>query len=546
MPPLPPWPAHVIDATGRIRPPIGTERPSDRIMDKTIERDDTDLTDGTALDDVAPASGASQRMMLIALVPIMIGAVLRLAVYLDALPFRVDELRLAANLFERSFAELTRPLDHAQTAPIGYLWLQKLALLLPGSRELTLRLISLVAGIASLYLFYVVGRRVTRPLGMLFALTLMALSPILLLRSSDLKQYSLDGMLTIAMVALALPLLERYRRRRMIWLGVFGAAALLLSHSALFVAGSTALTLVFFGWTGHHRSLTRAALVTGAAWGALALVIYVIHVHDMQANPAVTAWFAPDFMPLPRSFADLLWFARAFDDLFASAGITQVGIAAILFLLGLRALVPDRWPLLSMLVLPIVLALLASALQRYPFTGRLLTFAVPLVLLLTAIGFQALTESLVRYRWLVAGLAALILFVAMADQARRLPRWSGGRYDMVRILEHTKRHARPDDVILVSGAIRFPYDYYAGQQGITNETHFVELPVAEGDTVAGLDLDRLEGRRAWVVMPHSHIISRGRSGDPRPATRATLDTLATWLDVVRGANVSISLYEFDR
>jgi hypothetical protein len=516
-------------------------------MDETHEHDDALSAHEFADRDDAASPWSPQRLtILFAVILIMIGAVLRLAVYLDALPFRVDELRVATNLFERSFAELVRPLDYNQSAPIGYLWLLKLATYVPVSGELALRFLSLAAGIVSLYLFYVVGRRLALSSGMLFALLIMALSPILLLRSADLKQYSFDGMVSLAVLAVALPLLGDIDRRQMVWLGVVGVLALFLSHAALFVVIGVGITLIAVGLLRQNSALTRGMLVVGAIWVLVLILLWAINLRHLHAKGSVAIWFSPDFMPLlPSSAGDIIWYLRAFTSLFAAAGITEISIAAILFLLGLRGLLPRNWPWVSMLLLPIFLAAIASGLHRYPFTGRLLTFAVPLVLLMVGVGFQCLADSLTRYRWVICGLLVLIFLATLADHVRRLPRWSGGRYDLVRVLEHAARNAEPDDVMLVAGPLRFPYAYYARRQGITIETQYVELPIAVGDSLRGLDAAAVEGRRAWVVIPHSYIVSRGRSGDPRPATRFAMDELASWQEVVRGRNVTVSLYEFD-
>src|ERR1700676_4128580 len=72
---------------------------------------------------------------------IIFGVILRVWLYLDNSPFWTDEAQLALNIRDRSFWGLTHHLDYCQAAPLGFLWLEKLAFNTLGSREFSLRLV---------------------------------------------------------------------------------------------------------------------------------------------------------------------------------------------------------------------------------------------------------------------------------------------------------------------------------------------------------------------------------------------------------------------
>jgi uncharacterized membrane protein len=105
----------------------------------------------------------------------------------------LDETLLAANLVSRDFSQLTQaPLDFDQNAPIGFLWVTRLFIVLFGSHEMILRLFPLVCGIASLFVFRIVAQHFLRPAGVLVGLACLAFAVPLVYHSVEVKQYSLS------------------------------------------------------------------------------------------------------------------------------------------------------------------------------------------------------------------------------------------------------------------------------------------------------------------------------------------------------------------
>ena len=85
---------------------------------------------------------------------LLTGMLLRIRQYLTGRSLWVDEAMLALNIVERDFAGMFKPLDYDQGAPLGFLLVEKVFNLLLGKHELALRLFPLLAGLASLGLFY--------------------------------------------------------------------------------------------------------------------------------------------------------------------------------------------------------------------------------------------------------------------------------------------------------------------------------------------------------------------------------------------------------
>jgi asparagine N-glycosylation enzyme membrane subunit Stt3 len=69
---------------------------------------------------------------------------------------------LALNIVNRGFADLFKPLEYDQGAPIGFLLVEKIFNLFLGRNEYALRLFPLILGLLSLWLFYLLLKRFTR------------------------------------------------------------------------------------------------------------------------------------------------------------------------------------------------------------------------------------------------------------------------------------------------------------------------------------------------------------------------------------------------
>ena len=202
-----------------------------------------------------------------------LGVILRLVQYLRNRSLWLDEAQLALNITHRSYAGLLRPLDYHQGAPVGFLLLEKMAIRSLGGSEYALRLLPLVAGLVSLFLFYKMAKESIRPGAVPIAVGLFVISPSLIYYSSEVKQYSTD--VACALVIYSIALVGRpseWSTYRITALGLVGAAATWISHPSVFVlagigATAAAVFLVRKQWEALARfSLLACALSTCPAF----------------------------------------------------------------------------------------------------------------------------------------------------------------------------------------------------------------------------------------------------------------------------------------
>ena len=82
-----------------------------------------------------------------------------------ARPLWVDEEMLALNVRDRTFTELLGPLWLDQAAPLGWLALERTALLTFGLTERAMRLLPVLFGVSTLLTCLWIGRRWMTPVG---------------------------------------------------------------------------------------------------------------------------------------------------------------------------------------------------------------------------------------------------------------------------------------------------------------------------------------------------------------------------------------------
>jgi predicted membrane-bound mannosyltransferase len=129
--------------------------------------------------------------------------------YALVFPMWGDEWMLAVNFHDRGLLELLEPLDYGQVAPPGFLWLELAASKLLGFSEPALRLVPFLAGAAAVLLFWWACRKLLDRRAALMAIAVFAASFYPLRYAVEVKPYSLDLLLALAIILAAWGVYER-------------------------------------------------------------------------------------------------------------------------------------------------------------------------------------------------------------------------------------------------------------------------------------------------------------------------------------------------
>jgi hypothetical protein len=336
----------------------------------------------------APSAPNDRRNIpsLIAAIAIVVGIALRVVEFARNRPLWLDEAMLSLNIATRSFVDLARPLDYDQSAPVAYLWIERLAVNLGGVNEIALRALPFLAGLALVPLVWLVARRLAGATTATLAAVLAALSLSLITFSAEAKQYGVDPLATVLIVWLASRVARAPGdRRRWTQLVAGGVAGLLLSQPAIFTLGGVACAMAVDPAVGRNATARRYALVAATLWGLTFAVLYLA-LYSATAHNAYMRGFwegtfldprAPDFALRARMFA----IAALSSPTLAGQTAGCEWAMAIAWVAGVWALWRRRRGAAVMVAAPLVLATLACAVGRYAVMDRLFLFAVPLTLI---------------------------------------------------------------------------------------------------------------------------------------------------------------------
>ena len=480
---------------------------------------------------------------------ILSGMILRLRQYLTGRSLWVDEAMLALNIVERDFAGMFQPLDYDQGAPLGFLLVEKLFNLILGKHEFALRFFPLLVGLASLWLFYLLLKRLTSGPGLLVPLALFAFNPRLIYYSSEVKQYILDVALTILLLLVAAPAFQPVPRKKdFAWLGLAGMVALWFSHPALFVLAGIGLALVIMALKRRDYSSLRSIMGIGALWLLNIAFLYVLILKDLSQNAYMREYWQGAFLPVPL-WSDPGWFTRSLSENIGLQFGVPYAVFVVFFLMlvgGVMLWFHQRGVAIAIGSILLV-TLIAAALQLYPVFERMILFLVPIGLLLLGKAVEALHQRVQRFSvpgWLsVLFLAGYLLYGPLAASSQNFiePKY----FEHIRPSMATLRDAWKDgDALYVSNGALPAFRFYAPFYGLETISYEYGKRDDYKNTKAILSqLDSLKGQpRTWILL--SHVYQKDNFNE-REYVLNYLDEIGEKKREFRVPGTSVFLYLYD-
>lgn len=345
--------------------------------------------------------------------------------------------------YVRGEQEVTPPLFFAFT------WFAQLF----GNSPEIFRIVSLLAGLATIPLTYVLGQMTVGRRAALLGSFLVAISPFLVFYSAESRPY---GLMVFFLLVSSIALVMALRENRIAWWALFAvasAATMYTHYTGLFVlAGQFAWALAFF--PGHRKAL----LLAGSSAAILFLPWLGEYRADSQSNGAniIGAIVPFEFRNIPRTLAG--WsFDHPIGEFLSVPGVVfeyllAAGILMALISLLARATESRDWSPGKMVLLPVVI-LLSAPVGTVLFS----TFSVSVFLqrnqASSTIGLALVVAALVMapgrraVRWIATGLILLVLGVGTILSLERDNR----RLDYEGAIEYVIEQS-PGDAVIVDAA----------------------------------------------------------------------------------------------
>ena len=474
-----------------------------------------------------------------------------------------DESALIRNILERSFAGLLLPLEDDQSAPLAWLWAQKaLAGLMPDF-ELALRLLPLASGVVALIVFAWFCVRFLSRLDAAFAITALALMPTYLLYAGEVKQYMTDLLFSAVLLLLAFRALEA---RQGSWhntlaLALTGVIAVLFSNPAAFVLGGVG-TAIFLHSLNERRlrdaiTIAGIALVWLAVFAALTLYLYG---QQPEAVTVMRGYWQRLFAPVPpTSPKDIFWYYKAllapaesalyYGRVYEPGQVAGVALATLVFIWGAYEIARKQPFHAIVLLLPLILALLASALQVYPFGSRFLMFAAPQILVCIAVGCGRLYAAPGVPRPVAATAPVLLLALPLAVAAFEYARADGKPFeaaDSQAAMQALAANHRPGEAIYVYSECLPDFRLQRERYGLGDAKVLAGHHAPDDLAYFFHDVERMRQHRQIWLLYCAHI-HRDISKIHFQSLELVLKGYGTQKQVMGDLkrNWSVALYEFD-
>ncbi len=523
------------------------------------------------------------------------GTAIRLIQYFNNRSLWFDEVNLALNMVNRSYGELTQTLDHNQAAPLGFLWVEKLATQIFGNNEYALRLFPLVSNLVAFGVFYRLVYRYASPLAAPMAIALFAFGRYTLYFATELKQYSSDIAIALILFWFLTKIAHKIlNSKEIIGYALLGSLVIWFSHPSIFMlAGIEGYYFLTAASKDRFKILFNRLLVYLAWLTSFGLFYFLTIAKTMNNEDLASSWSSR----YPATFWDIEWLFDALGRFFYNpmgfTGITD-GIGIFAFIFGCVAWYSKNRTFLGALIAPFVATLAAAYLHQYPFRERLVVFLVPLGIIIIAEGIAWLlskfqtgdksrpreyaackaasrsiplrltatrgllsfppTKVIKNNRFktsLLAGLLGAFCFVALTIppiiRASSFIIHPELKHEIRPVAEYVLSHKQPEDRIYVYSLGAQAFTYYAARLGYSEQDYILGLgnlsykdkEATQNWQELRTDIEPLRGKsRVWFVL-------RAEESE-EAAILEYLNKIGQEIDVFKQPGASAHLYDISK
>jgi hypothetical protein len=252
---------------------------------------------------------------------------LHLAQWHGGRPFWLDEEMIALNLRGQTLTGLAHGLWLDQSAPFGWLAVERTLLVVFGDGERSLRLLPLLSGLATLAAALWIGRRWLGMVGTLCLVALVGTTQWLGFYVHQLKPYSGDvlwGLLLPALAAWAADTNDptEFRRRFRAW-WLTAATAQWFALGALFVVPGCGAILLVLAWSRARPRELAHVIAPLLIWVVSFAALYLITLRPASHNPTLQDYWAFALAPVDGTWWQTgRWVLGRFDALAIKPGGT--------------------------------------------------------------------------------------------------------------------------------------------------------------------------------------------------------------------------------
>lgn len=302
---------------------------------------------------------------------ILFGIYVRVKNYVYAAPLWSDEMALARSVVRENWLDLFVNLECDQKSPPLFLLLVYVCTKIAGISEYSIRLISLIAGVSSIILFFSLCKRVfISRFPIILSMLIFVLSEPLIFYSKEFKQYSMDLFLFLVLALIYRHVkFEEMNKKIILIYSLFIIFFMFSSIPMVFIIPA----FLFLKLCEKKLSIVQFFYFLPSI--LFCYVFYILQYYDLMSFETKHQEWQNGFVSF--SFSSFL---SIFENFYEYIGVDFL-ISSLLFFIGLVVFLCSKNEDAKFLSVVLLFSFLASILRLYPLSTRVILFLAPIFII---------------------------------------------------------------------------------------------------------------------------------------------------------------------
>lgn len=382
--------------------------------------------------------------------------------------------------------------------------------------EAAFRLISALMATLSFILIYLLCKKLIHSESTaLIATSLFGFNAVIVRYSQELKPYMGDIFFAILLFYLAEWYIEhKHELKYLLGLICTSVIAIFFSQPSIFIIAAVIARVLFAIYKENRNihGIIHAQKEKILSLGIYAMMVFISYLcyffFILRYNITNAAWtkdWIPYFISTDSITGVLSFLIYQSYSFFPYLFIFVPFFMFLLFVIGIVAVIRQKnYPPLIYFLAPIILTILASAMQKYPYGGiRTGLFLTPLAFIFISCGIKSSISLFKRYTKITAiVMLAIIVMIPITSMAQHIlmPR---KLEEMRPVVEFYKQHALKTDYTYIHWYALQPYKFYYGTFEGENIIHG-STPFNITTDIYDINqaINKIAPNRLWLIVSH--------------------------------------------
>ncbi|MAX79894.1 MAG: hypothetical protein CL843_06940 [Crocinitomicaceae bacterium] len=453
---------------------------------------------------------------IISLVCIVLGISAAFINFLHTRSLWVDEIMLASNIVSRSVEGLFKPLAMHQMAPIGFLLVEKGFSSLLGQHDWTLRLFPFLAFIASIPLLVYLSFALTQNREYSFMCAgMFSITTPLIYYSAEVKQYMSDVLVCILILYTTIRFIQTKSKKRLLIYSITGALVIWFSNTSIILLAAMG-TYTLFHCRNECHSFHKVVLLH-IPWLISFIAYYALFIHNHPNRTFMHEFWEQANAFLPQDIGSTEFYLQFYNKVYAlillftgTKGVANVFLLALIpaYTVAYR----KNKSVFYISLAPLLVQLLLSYLELYPFFKRLVLYLLPIVILLYSYSsYEAAQYLKTKYSKLWQLSLLIPLLVLVPTLLKHVP---FEKEEVQKSLKVLNQNILPSDSVYVYYGAQKAMSYYKHKySNIKEDRLYIGHSYRKNWESYSKKIEQFNHPTYWYISSHQYWIDRNGTSE---------------------------------